>query len=1109
MTKKRIFWIGLCLACLAGIIFALAYFPEAFPFVTLDLRMNREMALEKAQELAQTYGWGPKGARQAASFDVDGGVQNFVELEAGGNTAFSTMLQEDLYSPYTWRVRHFKENETNETLIRFTPAGQPYGFVEKLPEDEPGARLSPEEARIIAETAAQKNWHIDLTDYDLVEESQEVRPGERIDHTFVYERPNVRVGEGRYRLRLVVSGDKLTELTHFIKIPEAFWRRYWEMRSSNQTITNIASMATFTLYGLGGCLIGLFFLLRQRWVLWRKPLFWGIVVAALLTLTAINWWPLFWMWYDTALSLQVFWLQRILIILLIFGGASIGLTLIFIVAESLTRKAFPHHIQLWRLWSPDVARSHAVMGRTIGGYLLVGIADGSVVALYFFTSKVLGWWNPSGTLFQPNFLATYFPWLTGIAISLHAGFTEECLFRAIPLAGAALLGQRFGYRRIWIGAALIGQALIFGAMHANYPAQPAYARLVELMIPSLILGGIYLVFGLLPAIISHFVFDVVGFALLFFVSSAPGIWIDRLLLILLTLIPLWVVLYARWRYGKRIQVKANYYNHAWQPPEKKAIEPVAPEVTETPAIGATTSRWLLMGGIVGLIVWMAATNFENMVPSLSIGRNQAETLAQETLRERGIEISDSWQILSTVDIPLDQDDRFAWQEGGKETYKALMGTYLVPPRWKVRFAQFAGDIVERAEEYHVFLSDDGEIVRVSHQLPESRPGATLNQEEAHALADTVIQSAYHLDPASLKEVAAEPFKLPERQDWVLTFADEQQYPLTEGEARIAIRIAGDEVVDTYRYLHVPEEWTREERNQRSFQSILRGACWGILSLLALIGAFSALVSWSRKQFSVKTFVSFLLLSLGLGIITLANNWSDMVIRFFTDEPFSHQIFSAIAFPLAGATLLATGIALLLGFLQYWKRPQVSLPHSRAIMVGCALGIVVAGLLALVTACAPSLSPVWAEYGAASGNIPLLEAGLIPLGVYLAITTMVLFIFTAVDRLTNGWTRRKGVFTFGFIVLGVIATGLRIQSLSVWVIAGPLAGMLFLLAYYFVFHFHLALIPLTGATVTILYVCPQAIFHAYPAAIPGAVLAILCTSLLALYWYVQLNRQYLK
>jgi hypothetical protein len=103
--------------------------------------------------------------------------------------------------------------------------------------------------------------------------------------------------------------------------------------------------------------------------------------------------------------------------------------------------------------------------------------------------------------------------LTSIAISLQAGFWEECLFRAVPIAGAALLGRRFGKPWLWITAAMVVQAVIFGGGHANYPAQPAYARLVELIIPALGFGGLYLLFGLVPAIVLHFAFDVVWIAL--------------------------------------------------------------------------------------------------------------------------------------------------------------------------------------------------------------------------------------------------------------------------------------------------------------------------------------------------------------------------------------------------------------------------------------------------------------------------------------------------------------------------------------------------------------------------------------------------------------------
>jgi membrane protease YdiL (CAAX protease family) len=71
------------------------------------------------------------------------------------------------------------------------------------------------------------------------------------------------------------------------------------------------------------------------------------------------------------------------------------------------------------------------------------------------------------------------------------GFWEECLMRAVPIAGAVLIGRQFGFGTreraspmvVW--GVVLFQSLVFGAAHANYPAQPAYARLVELVIPSI------------------------------------------------------------------------------------------------------------------------------------------------------------------------------------------------------------------------------------------------------------------------------------------------------------------------------------------------------------------------------------------------------------------------------------------------------------------------------------------------------------------------------------------------------------------------------------------------------------------------------------------------
>ena len=86
----------------------------------------------------------------------------------------------------------------------------------------------------------------------------------------------------------------------------------------------------------------------------------------------------------------------------------------------------------------------------VGGYLLVSVFFAYDVLLYLITTRVFGWWSPAEALLHPDVLATYAPWLSAIANSFQAGFWEECLFRAVPIAGAALIGDRFGQRRLFL-----------------------------------------------------------------------------------------------------------------------------------------------------------------------------------------------------------------------------------------------------------------------------------------------------------------------------------------------------------------------------------------------------------------------------------------------------------------------------------------------------------------------------------------------------------------------------------------------------------------------------------------------------------------------------------
>ena len=193
MMRRPAFWVAFTVFAVACAAFAAVNFPRAFSIVELELEMDRATALSEAGRLGNDFGWGPPGYRQAASFRVDGRVRNFVELEGGGPEAFARLLADGPFHPYQWVVRHFREGEVRETEVRFRPDGAPYGFRERLSEDEPGVALDPDAARAVAENGTGPPWNVALDRYEPVETSQEERPGGRVDHTFVYE-PDRRTG---------------------------------------------------------------------------------------------------------------------------------------------------------------------------------------------------------------------------------------------------------------------------------------------------------------------------------------------------------------------------------------------------------------------------------------------------------------------------------------------------------------------------------------------------------------------------------------------------------------------------------------------------------------------------------------------------------------------------------------------------------------------------------------------------------------------------------------------------------------------------------------------------------------------------------------------------
>lgn len=1102
--SNRIAWITFILFSVASLAFSFKYFSEGFPVININIAMNRAEAIEQAQHLATKYDWNGTNFKTAASFDSDNETQTYVELEAGGKPAFIQMINGTLYAPYHWHVRLFKPHEPQETAVYFTPQGKPYGFTQTLSENTATEHnTDTNHARTIAEQAATNEWLINLHEYNLIESSQKVQPSKRVDHTFVYERTKEKIGNATYRLKLVVSGDKLTALNHFVKVPETFLSRFREMRSSNNNIAFFANILMFFLYILGGCLGGLFLLTRRNTVMWRIPALLGFGVGFLQFLNYINQLPVYWMHYNTVNSPTTFLLQLILGFAFQFAFLSTLICVCAAAAESLTRTIFDKQLLLWNLWKTPLNHSYALLGRTASAYLIIPFFIAFQIIFQKITGYYLGWWTPASPQTDPNMLSTYAPWLFSVANSVQAGFWEECLFRAVPLAGAALLGKYFNKERLFLGIGFIAQIFIFGAAHANYPNFPAYARIIELIIPSAMFGFIYLRYGLFTGILTHYLYDVLLFSLPIFASSFADSWFSQITVIALSAIPLLIIAIARFKAGAWANITPENLNGSWQPAVTASVAPSFIETTQPHQhLSSRIGKVLLIASTIGLIGWFLYTPLRDNSSPITNTREQAITAATEFLTQRRISLEKPWQTLAYLQGAQNLSDRYVWQECNRPTFELLRNNhYLSEPSWRVRFVRFSGTIDERMEEFSIFIDGNNNPIAFTHTLPESQEGKQLDQAQARTIAMQELKTVFNLNEQDITEIDAQAKQLDNRRDWTFTFKNNQIYPHDKGSARINIKISGDSLALFEQYFHVPEEWQRTEQQKDTTKNIIQALCALLIGIISMLGVGIALMRWSQRKLRIKPLLYCFILFAVLTILHLINVFPTVIALFNTTEPYQHQFIQAIISNITQLLILqAALLSLTLALAYNYKRNcEFAGNQIHLFASGIMLGVFNAGILSLVKYFKPVLHPIWADYSALFTTWPLF--GFIRNSFLSSCSSVVTFLlfFIAIDAFTQSGTKRRAagigaIMLFGFALAGAD----ELTSLYFWPIYGLAIGILFTLEYFLLFRRDISLVPLMMIGMMSMKFVQQMFF----CAIPGILLAVplTITVIIASAWY---------
>jgi hypothetical protein len=587
----------------------------------------------------------------------------------------------------------------------------------------------------------------------------------------------------------------------------------------------------------------------------------------------------------------------------------------------------------------------------------------------------------------------------------------------------------------------------------------------------------------------HFAYDTVWMALPLFVSSSGRARIEQMLVVIAVFIPVWVVLASRVRSAAWREVPIGALNGAWRPAEVAEVPPpVATPVFPPTSIPSSVLKALPIAGLTGLLIWLLVSPFHTDAPPVNVTRGEAEQQAREALARRGIQLDASWRVLGYVEGQPGEINRFVWQTVGRDVYRKLLGVYVTPPGWVVRFARFEGDVAERAEEYHVYIGNQGPF-RVSHDLPEARSGKTLSEEEARRLAMSVLTQ-----PSDFEEVSAQAKKRPARTDWTFVFKDKQGHELPQGEPRISVAIAGDEVADTARYVYVPEDWSRNERARRNLPVILSIVCTIVIIAMATGGAIVGAIHWSRRRsFSARAFFVVFGAVFFLSALNALNNWPATAARAETSQPLELQAGIVVAASLLVAIFTAAGLGLLAGLVANDLDSPKRLPLTRSFMVAASLGFAMVGAGALVRQLGTSMSPDWGNLGPASTFLPVLSAALSPLSVFFVQALILLTVLYVLGRRPRG--------AAAWLVVGIALAGSSsVETIPSWLLVGATTGLALGIAYALVFRHHPELFPITVATVIILSTLRDGMQRMYPSALIGSLAGATLVAIVVWVWF---------
>src|SRR5215470_9012351 len=352
-SEKRalILWV---LAGIVGLWYAQRNFFAAFPEASVNFKVTRAEALERARSFVESVGNSTAGYRSVIVFGVNDNAKTYLEREVGLKDANRMMASE--VDVWHWEVRFFKPEQEEEFGVTVSPQGNITGYAHKIPEAQAGVSPTRDAAQQTAQNFLTARLGKPASEWDfLPEEANSARKPNRLDWSFTWEKRGFKAKDAPERLTITLNGAEPGSATETLKVPEQWERDYRHLRSTNEFYNTVAVIPYFLF--LGSVLWCGIQMTRSGQTSWRLALQLGLIVAVLLTAMQLNRWPLDVISYDTNSSYGSFSIRQILGALLFGFGSALTVTLVLPGGEPFYREMKPHFLRLKKVFTPRGLRS--------------------------------------------------------------------------------------------------------------------------------------------------------------------------------------------------------------------------------------------------------------------------------------------------------------------------------------------------------------------------------------------------------------------------------------------------------------------------------------------------------------------------------------------------------------------------------------------------------------------------------------------------------------------------------------------------------------------------------------------------------------------------------